>query len=467
MRKLYLKNNTFFYRIEKSKLRQTIHSQMESGSKKTVDFDLLRRFLGCSIDETVIYINEHSSELNENQISLLETLSNSTHELEHGTGSNFLIAAMKIMKHVLSIGLNFDMTSLTAKIVSLVIGFLKRMFGINNLEVLLDTRSKANEIPVHELHGIAEKLKRTERFLNGVEDKETVDEPTLHSLISNFDIHSGIDQIGNLKSRIASLRHGSEEDLKTCLHFLTLFVRISTIRHLLLLRMVIFLKANRSSINALSLHKNYLWDEIVDGQKYLRFFSEPSLEHVGILAVFDPSVHVDLATYLECVVQLPLQDLHKLLDDKIFLIQPMINPSQVLGRTFPSILPVRGMSSTTDVDNTRIKFKFTAVKDKPNVFTIQSPDCGEYMLLSERSYCLYSTRYKNQIGAQWRVIHVQETGTEDNNTSVFVFCTRKQPRNFLYLEKSLMDFARGLEDTKHTNKACLFKVTITFRTIIP
>ena len=108
---------------------------MESGSKKTVDFDLLRRFLGCSIDETVIYINEHSSELNENQISLIETLSNSTHELEHGTGSNFLIAAMKIMKHVLSIGLNFDMTSLTAKIVSLVIGFLKRMFGINNLEV--------------------------------------------------------------------------------------------------------------------------------------------------------------------------------------------------------------------------------------------------------------------------------------------------------------------------------------------
>uniref|UniRef100_K1QSM9 Uncharacterized protein n=1 Tax=Magallana gigas TaxID=29159 RepID=K1QSM9_MAGGI len=71
--------------------------------------------------------------------------------------------------------------------------------------------------------GLAERLERTASFIDAVDVEEHVDESTLHSLISNVDIHIGVEQIGSLKSRIQTLMSGGQEDWHACLHFLKLF----------------------------------------------------------------------------------------------------------------------------------------------------------------------------------------------------------------------------------------------------
>lgn len=67
---------------------------------------------------------------------------------------------------------------------------------------------------------------------------------------------------------------------------------------------------------------------------------------------------------------LPLQNLQKVLDGKMFLIQPFKNTSILLGRNFPSYGATRAMQSSTDVDNVRIQFEFKAVKESFNLFTL-------------------------------------------------------------------------------------------------
>lgn len=80
-------------------------------------------------------------------------------------------------------------------------------------------------------------------FIDAVKDEEHVDESTLKGLLSNVDIHIEVSELGNLKSRIKILMSGGEEDWRTCLEFLKMFVRISTLRHSLLFRMLTCLRA--------------------------------------------------------------------------------------------------------------------------------------------------------------------------------------------------------------------------------
>lgn len=80
--------------------------------------------------------------------------------------------------------------------------------------------------------------------------------------------------------------------------------------------------------------------------------------------------------------------------------------------------------------------------------------------MTSKLYCEYSKSYKGQTRAQWRIIQVKDEKGREDDPSLFVLCTRKQPRNFLYIENAtLIDSARGLEDSsKPPGTECLFQV---------
>lgn len=80
--------------------------------------------------------------------------------------------------------------------------------------------------------------------------------------------------------------------------------------------------------------------------------------------------------------------------------------------------------------------------------------------MENKLFCIYSKKFKARTGAQWRIIQVREEDERDDMPSLFVLCTKKNPQQFLYMEKSFFEFARGLEETKPPTKDCLFKVSI-------
>lgn len=100
---------------------------------------------------------------------------------------------------------------------------------------------------------------------------------------------------------------------------------------------------------------------------------------------------------------------------RFLILQKFINPSDLLGRPFPSMSPARGMKSSTDVDNVWIRFLFKVVEDSFNFFSIVSPDREEYLCMKSLRFCKYYTQFYGQAGVQWRVIQVKEpNGREDD-----------------------------------------------------
>lgn len=413
---------------------------------------------GYDTNDIIQNIIANISELTDKDIVLIDALWNSRDGFQKKSGKCSIIEAIRVLGCVSSANIIYSRAGLTPKVMFLVVYFFKVMFRIVDLKELLDPKCTLGNFTVHEFSGLAEKITKTEILIDAVEIKENVDEPSLHSLITNFDIHIGVDQIGNLKSRITSMIPKGE-DMKTCLHLLTLFIRLSTLRHALLFRLKTCVEANNYSPSTSGTLKTYIEKERADNKEFLRLFSLPSLEDIYVLAVFDPAEHTELTTYLE-EMRLPLQNLQKVLDGKNFLIQPFKNTSILLGRNFPSFGAARAMKSSTDVDNVRIQFEFEAVKESFNLFYIKSPDLKEYLYMTSKLYCDYSKRYKDQTGAQWRIIQVKDEKGREDDPSLFVLCTRKQSRNFLYIENAtLIDFARGLEDSsKPPGTECLFQV---------
>lgn len=85
-------------------------------------------------------------------------------------------------------------------------------------------------------------MKNINVCIDNMEEKENVNDLNVHWLVvSNVDTHVGVEAIGNLKSIITSMMFddGEIEDMKLCLYLLTLFVRITIIRHSLLFRAVV------------------------------------------------------------------------------------------------------------------------------------------------------------------------------------------------------------------------------------
>lgn len=164
----------------------------------------------------------------------------------------------------------------------------------------IDHKVKSHDSIRHDLAGLAEKLKKKPViFIDAVDDEEHVDESTLKGLLSNVDIHIEVSKLGNLKRRIKILMSGGEEDWRTCLEFLKMFVRISTLRHSLLFRMLTCLRAKDYSRGTVSALQKYIMTERKDNQTCLAFFSAPSLESVGVLTIFNPTEEEESITYLE------------------------------------------------------------------------------------------------------------------------------------------------------------------------
>lgn len=229
---------------------------------------------------------------------------------------------------------------------------------------------------------------------------------------------------------------GGQEDWQACLHLLKLFMRLATLRHLLLFRMMTCFKAKDYSLATIKALQMYMEKERNDNQAFLTFFSVPSLENVGVLSVFDPSRQEEIVTFLQ-ELHLSLQDLSPVLHGQVLSIKPFTNPSILLGRPFPSISSVRAMDSSTDVMNVRINFRFTAIANEFNLFRIQSPDLGEFVYMKENSYCKYEKMLFAAKTAQWRILLVSEAKEEEKGDPFrFILCTKQWPEKFIYMEKS-------------------------------
>lgn len=223
---------------------------------------------------------------------------------------------------------------------------------------------------------------------------------------------------------------GGKEDWRTCLEFLKMFVRISTLRHILLFRMLTCLQVKDYSRGTVSALQKYIKIERKDKQTFLAFFSLPSLENVGVLAFFNPSEEEELITYLE-QLRLSVQNFRLALHDKLFLITPKTNPNILFGRPLASVCSVRAMKSSTDTENERIRFKFTAIESEFNLFHIQSPDLGEYIFMKENSYCKYSTSVK--VASNSRSGHRRERGI----TFLFYALYQKMAREIFFYGKDV------------------------------
>lgn len=416
---------------------------------------------GCAVKKIIQYIIERLNDLPEKYITLIDILWKSIKGLTGGSWKHIFVEAIKILGYILSlVGLAFPMVGLTSQVVLLVASFLKIIFFLSDLKAMLKPESNVHvpEFLGHELAGLAERLERTAIFIDAVDVEEHVDESTLQSLISNVDIHVGVEQIGNLKSRIQTLMSGGQEEWHACLQLLKLFTRLATLRHLLLFRMMACLKAKDYSLVTIKALRMYMEKERNDNQAFLTFFTVPSLENVGILSVFDPSRQEEIVTFLQ-ELHLPLQNLTPVLHGKVLSIKPFTNQSIFLGRPFPSISSVRAMGSSTDVRNVRINFRFTAIANEFNLFHIQSPDLGEFVYMKENSYCKYEKMLYAPEKAQWRILLVREAKGEEKMAPYrFILCTKQWPEKFIYMENSFFECAKGLENNSKPNQECLFMV---------
>lgn len=158
-------------------------------------------------------------------------------------------------------------------------------------------------------------------------------------------------------------------------------------------------------------------------------------------------------------MQITIADLSEVLDGGTFVIKSISvkEPPLAVGRPFSLFRIVRGMNAC--IDNIRIRFKFKAVENLSNVFYIKSPDAGEFLIMNENASCKYLKGYHGLANAQWRVILICQQGEDDEIRSTFIFCTRKWPHKFLYLEESYWIPAVGLKEGVKPDNECLFRVS--------
>lgn len=306
------------------------------------------------------------------------------------------------------------------------------------------------------IYGIAEKIEKIENLIDAFDFEEKIDEGAERSLNTHVDIHVGIEAIGELKLLIKN-GTGTKDDPEKRVQYLKLFVKLSTMRYALIMRYKFCLESKKCSRSWRSILHRYIEKERKDAQKFLSFFSNPSLKNVSILAVFDPSEHKELAAFLK-EMQITIADLSEVLDGGTFVIKSISvkEPPLAVGRPFSLFRIVRGMNAC--IDNIRIRFKFKAVENLSSVFYIKSPDAGEFLIMNENASCKYLKGYHGLANAQWRVILICQQGEDDEFRSTFIFCTRKWPHKFLYLEESYWIPAVGLKEGVKPDNECLFRL---------
>lgn len=376
-----------------------------------------------------------------------------------------IVEGIQILSSTLSLlGLPIPMMSIASNVVSLGGFLLKIVFCLTDFESVLNTKNKALDTIQHELAGLAARLKRTEKFIDLVDSQECTGKYTLKMLRNDIDMQIGVEQIGNLKSRIKSLMSEKMEDWFTALELIKLFVRISTLRHSLLIRILTCLKSNNFIPATDTAIQKHIKEERRENQRFLSsFFSVPSLETVGILSIYDPTKEEEIDTYIKDM-GLSYQNLRATLHDKVVQLIPFSNTSIVCGRPIFSFWSVRSMKRSWNAPNVRKDFRFTAIKDTFNLFYIQSPDFDEYVYMKENNYCKYKNMFYVPDNAHWRVILVYDMAGVHQPQFEFrcILSTQKWPDKFLYIEKSYFECAKGLEKKSKLSVDCLFTVRSLF-----
>lgn len=255
-----------------------------------------------------------------------------------------IVEGIQILSSTLSLlGLPIPIMSIASNVFSLGGFLLKIVFSLTDFESVLKTKNKALDTIQHELAGLAARLERTEKFIDLVDSQECTGKNTLKMLRNDIDMQIGVEQIGNLKSRIKSLMSGKMEDWFTALELIKLFVRISTLRHSLLIRILTFLKSNNFIPATDTAIQKHIQEERMENQRFLSsFFSVPSLETVGILAIYDPKKEEEIDAYIKDM-GLSYQNLRATLHDKVVQLIPLSNTSIVCGRPIFSFWSVRSM----------------------------------------------------------------------------------------------------------------------------
>lgn len=419
--------------------------------------EAIQYFFECyeyQVRNIISEIIDNLSHLSEKLQSILNKMLESKEKI--GSVINVLVPTMELLCLLSTIA--FPVAGLPLKVVLLVVYFLKIIFTIINKDISLETKAINDDEFQYSVAGLLEKIASMIALIDAVEVEEHVDESSLQNLISNIDIHIGIEEMGNIKSRIMSR---GKADLGTTLQLSKLHANISCLRCILLARYLTCLSVKNYSPDFVTVIKKGIEQERIKNQPfYSSIFTVPSLQHVRALAVFDPNEEKDLAQYLKKYLGLSFQDL-KQLHDKVFLIRPVKNTSIQLGRPFPSLRFVRGMG--INEANVRIKFRLLKIENGFNLFYILSPDVGEYVYMNDSGYCKYARKMEAQDNAQWRVIAVEgKTVGETITSTLFVFCNKRWPEKLIYMERSYFAHAKGFisdpESKSKSNEDCLFMV---------
>lgn len=361
--------------------------------------------------------------------------------------------------------------------------FFDVLFRIVNINNVLETKDTDNESKI-EIAGLCARFKSTDIFIKKVLKEEHVDEPALQGLISHADIHIGIDEKGKLKCIIEQQMIGTRDDWKKCFENLHLLIRIYIMRNGLLLRLIACLKLKGYSRSTRCVLESLVEQEKEDAYLFLKFFSLPSKNNFGVISLFYPPEHKELATFLEDMGIPQRPKLAKWLDKNVFVINACATKitrtctereSQAsteknakdktisITRSFSCLHTIYGIRTKETYDSVYLQFKFTSVEGSHDLFYIQSPDKDEYLYMTENKGCMYAKQLPDpETAAQWKILQVYD---EEGETMSFAFCAKQWPGKFLYLDYSrwetacrLIGFTDGQNDKEKQTSKCLFKV---------
>lgn len=411
---------------------------------------------GYDVEDLIIDIINKLNRLPRELLRSIDGLWNSVKGLERGVDISIIV--IKLLGCMWSLlGLTLPLVDIPLKVVLLVAYFLKmlcRMYDWKKTKIPEGTIHDANQ---HEQAGLEEMFGSAETLIDSFTDRKTPNKSSLDILSKNIDIHIGVYELGRLKSRIKCLMLGGKDDWLTALQLLKLFVRISTFRHSLLFRYQTCLKTNKRFLDTISALKAYIEKERRDNISFLSsIFLVPTLKDVGILTIFDPFEEKELNAYLE-ELNLSIKDLRSILHNGGFMISPVRNPSIQLARLVLFWSYLGAMKCTPF--HIRALLIFQAIENTLNLFRIVSQDSGKFLYMNDNGYCKYASMSSIPENAQWRVILVDETDGTLNTSSYFILCNKKWPEKPLYVERSILKCAKGLDTDSIPKEECLFTLT--------
>ncbi|XP_061171951.1 uncharacterized protein LOC133181475 [Saccostrea echinata] len=339
----------------------------------------------------------------------------------------------------------------------IVTAFLNLVSKENSIVKKLAEEVQADDVVKHEIAGIIEKLSTSQIYVGAINDPDNIETNVIQIMIANVNIDIGVEHIGNLKSRIESLISCDMDkpQAERCLLYINLFVRVSVLRHALLLQMLTVLRLTNYSPQTATAITKVMEKDKDRARELLRFLESPTIEKsVTLFAFFDFSKQEHIVRFAT-ELNLKLQDLSGNFDKQDLCIQPNVDEKgeeYVLSRpTFAKIKALKKVKRQTNSDDVLFRFEF--LPGSQNLFYIRSSDEKYYVWMKTDRFCKCCEDKPGNDG-EWIVIRV------DGKETFYLFSPKKWPNQFLYLDKGIFESVRGLDDkrTCATVKQCLFKL---------